>query len=238
MYVTTKSEDLGRVTTAIQNIVNTVPHAANMRVNLRGMVLGMQQSFRSFAIGLTLSFLLLYLILVAQFKSFVDPLLIMLAIPMGLIGVLVILVVTGTTLNVMSLMGVLMLVGIAASNSILSDFACRLRGGWTEVKDAVTSCRVRLRPILMTSLATIIGMILDGAQAGHRRRAVCSHGPNHYWRLDRLGTFHDIHRPGGLSVDLPPLRDGAVPCVEPANSNRLICPPFPFATRTSSSSFA
>ena len=53
VYVTTKSEDLGRVTTAIQNIVNTVPHAANMRVNLRGMVLGMQQSFRSFAIGLT-----------------------------------------------------------------------------------------------------------------------------------------------------------------------------------------
>jgi HAE1 family hydrophobic/amphiphilic exporter-1 len=161
VYVTPKSEDLGRVTTAIQNIVNTVPHAANMRVNLRGMVLGMQQSFRSFAIGLSLSFLLLYLILVAQFKSFVDPLLIMLAIPMGLIGVLVILVLTGTTLNVMSLMGVLMLVGIAASNSILIvDFAHRLRGEGLNVRDAViTSCRVRLRPILMTSLATIIGMI-------------------------------------------------------------------------------
>ncbi|HWE53684.1 MAG TPA: efflux RND transporter permease subunit [Bryobacteraceae bacterium] len=161
VYVTTKSEDLGRVTNEIQNIVNTVPHAANMRVNLRGMVLGMQQSFRSFAIGLSLSFLLLYLILVAQFRSFVDPILIMLAIPMGLIGVLVILVLTGTTLNVMSLMGVLMLVGIAASNSILIvDFAHRLRSEGLSVKDAViTSCRVRLRPILMTSLATIIGMI-------------------------------------------------------------------------------
>ncbi len=161
VYVTPKSEDLGRVTTAIQNIVNTVPHAANMRVNLRGMVLGMQQSFRSFAIGLSLSFLLLYLILVAQFRSFVDPILIMLAIPMGLIGVLVILVLTGTTLNVMSLMGVLMLVGIAASNSILIvDFAHRLRLEGLGVRDAViTSCRVRLRPILMTSLATIIGMI-------------------------------------------------------------------------------
>ena len=161
VYVTPKSEDLGRVTTAIQNIVNTVPHAANMRVNLRGMVLGMQQSFRSFAIGLSLSFLLLYLILVAQFRSFIDPVLIMLAIPMGLIGVLVILVLTGTTLNVMSLMGVLMLVGIAASNSILIvDFAHRLRQDGLSVRDAViTSCRVRLRPILMTSLATIIGMI-------------------------------------------------------------------------------
>ncbi len=161
VYVTTKSEDLGRVTTAIQKLVATIPHPASMRVNLRGMVLGMQQSFRSFAIGLSLSFVLLYLILVAQFRSFVDPVLIMLAIPMGLIGVLVILVATGTTLNVMSLMGVLMLVGIAASNSILIvDFAHRLREQGLSVNDAViTSCRVRLRPILMTSLATILGMI-------------------------------------------------------------------------------
>jgi multidrug efflux pump subunit AcrB len=85
----------------------------------------------------------------------------MLAIPMGLIGVLLILVATGTTLNVMSLMGVLMLVGIAASNSILIvDFAHRLRAEGMSVNDAViTSCRVRLRPILMTSLATILGMI-------------------------------------------------------------------------------
>jgi multidrug efflux pump subunit AcrB len=161
VYVTTRTEDLGRVTTAIQNLVKTIPHPAGMRVNLRGMVLGMQQSFRSFAIGLSLSFVLLYLILVAQFRSFIDPVLIMLAIPMGIIGVLVILVVTGTTLNVMSLMGVLMLVGIAASNSILIvDFAHRLREEGMTVKDAViTSCRVRLRPILMTSLATILGMI-------------------------------------------------------------------------------
>jgi multidrug efflux pump subunit AcrB len=161
VYVTPKSEDLGRVTSAIQNIVATVPHPANMRVNLRGMVLGMQQSFRSFAIGLSLSFVLLYLILVAQFRSFLDPVLIMLAIPMGFTGVLVILALTGTTLNVMSLMGVLMLVGIAASNSILIvDFAHRLRLEGMSVNDAViSSCRVRLRPILMTSLATVIGMI-------------------------------------------------------------------------------
>jgi hydrophobic/amphiphilic exporter-1 (mainly G- bacteria), HAE1 family len=161
VYVTTKTEDLGRVTNAIQDLVKTIPHPASMRVNLRGMVLGMQQSFRSFAIGLSLSFVLLYLILVAQFRSFIDPVLIMLAIPMGLIGVLVILVLTGTTLNVMSLMGVLMLVGIAASNSILIvDFAHRLREEGMTVKDAaITSCRVRLRPILMTSLATILGMI-------------------------------------------------------------------------------
>jgi multidrug efflux pump subunit AcrB len=125
------------------------------------MALGMNASFRSFALGLSLSAVLLYLILVAQFKSFKDPFLIMLAIPMALIGVLIILPLTGTTLNVMSLMGVLMLVGISASNSILIvDFAHRLEEQGKSVEEAViTACRVRLRPILMTSLATIIGMI-------------------------------------------------------------------------------
>ena len=103
----------------------------------------------------------LYLILIAQFKSFVDPILIMLAIPMGVVGVMIILLLTKTTLNVMSLMGVLMLVGIANSNSILIvDFAHRLEEQGLSVRDAIISaCRVRLRPILMTSLATIIGMI-------------------------------------------------------------------------------
>ena len=97
----------------------------------------------------------------AQFRSFVDPFLIMLAIPMGFIGVLVILPLVHSTLNVMSLMGVLMLIGIAGSNSILIvDFAHKLEGQGLPVADAViTACRVRLRPILMTSLATIIGMI-------------------------------------------------------------------------------
>jgi multidrug efflux pump subunit AcrB len=105
--------------------------------------------------------LLLYIILVAQFRSFIDPFLIMLAIPMGFIGVLLILFMTGTTLNVMSLMGVLMLIGVAGSNSILIvDFAHKLEEQNFSVIDAViTACRVRLRPILMTSLATIIGML-------------------------------------------------------------------------------
>jgi len=161
VYVTPKGEDLGHVTAQIEKILAAVPHPGNVRVALQGMVKGMQESFSSFAIGFTLSFLLLYLILVAQFKSFVDPVLIMLAIPMGVTGVLLTLLFTNTTMNVMSLMGVLMLVGIANSNSILIvDFAHRLEQQGLPVADAViTACRVRLRPILMTSLATIIGMI-------------------------------------------------------------------------------
>src|SRR5271165_1055901 len=161
VYVTPSGEDLGKVASQITNLLDKQKLAAGIRVNLRGMVQAMRQSFTSFAIGLSLSVVLLFLILVAQFRSFKDPFLIMLAIPMGFIGVLVILPLTNTTLNVMSLMGVLMLVGVAASNSILIvEFAHRLEEQGRSVEDAViTSCRVRLRPILMTSLDTIIGMV-------------------------------------------------------------------------------
>ncbi len=160
IYVTPKGEDLGKISSAIDNVIKEASIPGNVRVNLRGMVQGMRESFKSFAFGFILAAVLLYLILVAQFRSFVDPILIMLAIPMGFIGVLIILFATGTTLNVMSLMGVLMLIGVAGSNSILIvDFAHKLREQNLSVSDAViTACRVRLRPILMTSLATIIGM--------------------------------------------------------------------------------
>jgi multidrug efflux pump subunit AcrB len=161
VYVTPSGEDLGRLRTSILATIAGAKLSSNIRVTLRGMVNSMDQSFASFGIGFSLSFILLFLILVAQFRSFVDPFLIMLAIPMGFVGVLIILPLTHTTLNVMSLMGVLMLIGIADSNSILIvDFAHKLEEQGLSVTDAViTACRVRLRPILMTSLATIIGMI-------------------------------------------------------------------------------
>ncbi len=161
VYVTPSGEDLGKVSAEISSLLAAQKLPANIRTSLRGMVQAMHDSFNSFAVGLSLSVVLLFLILVAQFRSFTDPFLIMLAIPMGFIGVMLVLPLTHTTLNVMSLMGVLMLVGIAASNSILIvEFAHRLEEQGYSVGDAViTSCRVRLRPILMTSLATIIGMV-------------------------------------------------------------------------------
>jgi HAE1 family hydrophobic/amphiphilic exporter-1 len=161
IYVTPSGEDLGKLTGAIQRTIQDARLPSNVRVNLRGMVEGMNASFKSFALGFGISFVLLLLILVAQFRSFIDPFLIMLAIPMGFVGVLIILPLTHTTLNVMSLMGVLMLIGIADSNSILIvDFAHKLEAQGLSVADAViTACRVRLRPILMTSFATIIGML-------------------------------------------------------------------------------
>jgi multidrug efflux pump subunit AcrB len=161
VYVNTATEDLGRVATAVQRVVAGTQVPEGIHVNLRGMVQGMQASFRSFGLGLLLSLVLLYLILVAQFRSFLDPILILLAVPTGVMGVLFTLFLTGTTLNVMSLMGVIMMVGIVVSNSILIvEFAHRLEEGGMSVQEAIiSSCRIRLRPILMTSLATIIGLV-------------------------------------------------------------------------------
>jgi hydrophobic/amphiphilic exporter-1 (mainly G- bacteria), HAE1 family len=121
----------------------------------------MRASFSSFGFGLILSVALVYLILVAQFASWTDPLIILLAVPPGLAGVLLFLLLTGTTLNVMSLMGVVMMVGIVVSNSILIvEFARQLHKQGQSVAQAVaTASRQRLRPVLMTSLATLLGLI-------------------------------------------------------------------------------
>lgn len=161
VYVSPSTEDLGHVATEVRRIVDGTHLPEGIRVNMRGMVQGMEASFRSFGFGLLLSLVLLYLILVAQFRSFLDPVLILLAVPTGVMGVLITLLLTGTTLNVMSLMGVIMMVGIVVSNSILIvEFAHRLEEDGMSVRDAIiSSCRIRLRPILMTSLATIIGLI-------------------------------------------------------------------------------
>jgi multidrug efflux pump subunit AcrB len=161
IYVNPDGEDLGSLAGRIDGVIKQTTLPPGVRVDMRGMVQGMRSSFTSFALGLILALVLLYLILVAQFRSFLDPFLILLAVPTGLTGVLVALLITGTTLNVQSLMGVLMMVGMVVSNSILIvEFTHRLQDDGMSVLDAVVnSCRIRLRPILMTSLATIIGLV-------------------------------------------------------------------------------
>jgi multidrug efflux pump subunit AcrB len=161
IYVGLANEDLGKAAAEIDRIMANSNFPEGVRVDLRGMVQGMRASFRSFAFGLLLAIVLLYLILVAQFESFVDPLIILLAVPLGLTGVLMMLFFAGTTLNVQSLMGVVMMVGIVVSNSILIvEFTHRQMAEGMPVGRAVAeACRVRLRPVLMTSLATIIGLL-------------------------------------------------------------------------------
>ncbi|MFL6415117.1 MAG: efflux RND transporter permease subunit [Bryobacteraceae bacterium] len=161
VYVRPLGEDLGRIASRIDQITAQTKLPEGVNVTLRGLVQAMRASFKSFGLGLILAVVLLYLILVAQFRSFVDPFIIMLALPPGITGVLITLLLSRTTLNVMSLMGIVMLAGIALSNSILIvEFAHQLLEQGKDVADAIaTSCRVRLRPVLMTSLATIIGLL-------------------------------------------------------------------------------
>jgi len=161
LYVVPATENLGAAAEAVRRVISGESIPANVDINVRGSSEAMSASFKSFALGLGLSVILLYLILVAQFRSFVDPAIILLALPPGISGVLFILVLSGTTLNVMSLMGVIMLAGIVMSNSILIvEFAHHLIKEGRSVSEAIVeSCRVRLRPILMTSLATVIGLL-------------------------------------------------------------------------------
>jgi len=168
VYVSPAGEALGGVLRGIDKIIRDTHLPENVRVTVRGSAQAMQVSFRSFGLGLILATLLVYLILVAQFKSFLHPLLILLAVPTGLTGVLLMLFATGTTLNIMSLMGVVMVVGIVVSNSILIvEFTNRLREEGRPLREAISlACRSQLRPILVTSLATVVGLLPMAAKFG------------------------------------------------------------------------
>jgi multidrug efflux pump subunit AcrB len=175
LYVSPKTENLGTITPQIEKILKNTKMPEGARVVLRGSVQGMESSFKSFGIGLILSVVLVYLVLVAQFASWTDPFIILLAVPPGLAGVLLFLLATHTTLNVMSLMGVVMMVGFVVSNSILIvEFARHLHHEGKPLKEAVSlASRLRLRPVLMTSLATLLGLIpmALGIEAGSEQYA-------------------------------------------------------------------
>jgi len=157
IYVMPKAEIIADVNSELSK----VRKPSGVTIGVRGAVRDMEQSFSSFGIGLVLAIVLVYLVLMAQFASFSDPFIILLAIPPGLSGVLIFLLITGTTLNVMSLMGIVMMTGIAVSDSILIvEFVGTLRNQGLPLKEALAeACKVRLRPILMTTLATILGLI-------------------------------------------------------------------------------
>lgn len=161
VYVSPAGDDLGGLAKRVQKVIDDTKLPSNLQITMRGSVEGMHKSFTAFGVGLIMSVVLVYLVLMAQFSSFVDPLIILLAVPPGITGVIIILLLTGTTLNVMSLMGVVMMVGIVVSNSILIvEFTRTLRSEGMPIDEAVgMACRVRLRPVLMTSLATILGMV-------------------------------------------------------------------------------
>jgi multidrug efflux pump subunit AcrB len=130
-------------------------------LQMQGEVRSMRDSFRQFTGGLAIAVVLVYLVMVAQFRSFVDPLVILLTVPLGFIGVVALLWTTGDNLSIMTFMGVVMMVGIVVEYSIvLVDFANqRVKEGETPREAIIHAAKVRLRPILMTSLTTWLALL-------------------------------------------------------------------------------
>ncbi|HEX3147753.1 MAG TPA: efflux RND transporter permease subunit [Gemmataceae bacterium] len=164
VLVNTEGRDIGAVASDITKALNTlradkeIPEV--VQVSLKGEYSRMQESFSSLARGLALASILVYLIMVPLFRSFAGPLVIMFTVPLGIIGVLVTLFLTGTTLNVQSEMGVIFLVGIVVANGVLMvDFANKLRNEGMPVREAaIRAAATRFRPILMTFLATSLDL--------------------------------------------------------------------------------
>jgi multidrug efflux pump subunit AcrB len=156
-----RGDDLAGTAADIERIVKEMDLPKGVRVTVQGEVSSMRDSFKEMAWALVLAVVLVYLILAAQFSSWIDPFIIIVAVPLGLIGVVGTLWLTDTSLNIQSCLGVLLMVGISVSNSVLMvEFANHQRqAGMDALSAAISAARTRLRPVLMTTIATIVGLL-------------------------------------------------------------------------------
>jgi multidrug efflux pump subunit AcrB len=157
-----EGHDLGSASAAVQRAIDQLGQLPlGMRVTIRGQSQAMHDSFASLELGIILAIILVYLLMVANFQSWIEPLLIMMAVPGALAGVLWMLSLTGTSINVESLMGAIMAVGVGVANgNLVVIFANELREqGYPPGAAAIEAARTRLRPVLMTALAMILGML-------------------------------------------------------------------------------
>lgn len=168
LYAGVDGRDVGSVSAEIEERLAVKKWPEGYFVRMRGEVASMRESFQGLAFGFVLAVVLIYFVMTPLFRSFLDPLIVMLAVPLGLAGVLWILFVTGTTLNIQSFMGTIFMVGIAQSNStLLVEFANRLRDAGMPPRDAIVEAAgTRLRPILMTAGAALIALLPAALNAG------------------------------------------------------------------------
>jgi multidrug efflux pump subunit AcrB len=163
VYASLQGRDLGRAAADIQNIVTDLQKELKPgnTIQVIGQIQSMNDSFRNLGLGLLFAAVLVYLLMVVNYQNFGDPFVVILALPATLCGILVMLYVTGTTINVPSLMGAIMAVGVASANSILLVTFARERqlAGRSSVEAAVDAGHTRIRPVLMTAAAMIVGMI-------------------------------------------------------------------------------
>jgi multidrug efflux pump subunit AcrB len=153
--------DLGSAASAVDRAIRENPAPDGFTARVGGQVAAQREAFSGLGLAALLALALVYMVLASQFRSLVDPLVIMFSVPLGVSGVLASLYLTNTTLSVNSFMGVIMMVGIVVSNGVLLvDFANVLRRrGMDLVEATVEAGRTRLRPILMTTLATVLGLL-------------------------------------------------------------------------------
>lgn len=154
-------KDLGSATDAVQKALDGLRAPDGFSVRLGGQSLAQKEAFEGLGFAGVLAVVLVYMVLASQFRSLLDPLVIMMSVPLGVSGVFLMLFFTKTTLSVNSFMGIIMMVGIVVSNGVLLvDFANVLRGRGVAAEEAtVEAGRTRLRPIIMTTLATVVGLI-------------------------------------------------------------------------------
>lgn len=161
VHVNVSGRDVGAVARDVELALAGLELPNGVSTKMRGPVTTMRNGMQLLGTGLIVAAVLVYLVLMAQFRSLIDPLIIMLAVPLGLAGVVVVLYLTHTNLNIQSMMGILMMIGVVVNNSILIvEFANRrLQEGYSPQDAALSAAQIRLRPILMTSLTLVASML-------------------------------------------------------------------------------
>jgi len=163
VYASVQGRDLGGVAGEIDKIVADLQKqlAPGNSIQVVGQIESMNDAFRDLGIGILFAAVLVYLLMVVNYQNFGDPFVVVLALPATFCGILTMLFITGTTLNVPSLMGAIMAVGVASANSILLVTFARERqlAGRTASEAAIDAGHTRIRPVLMTAAAMIVGMI-------------------------------------------------------------------------------
>jgi multidrug efflux pump subunit AcrB len=178
VYASVQGRDLGSVATQIDKIVADLrPQLSpGNSIQIAGQIQSMNDAFRDLGIGLLFAAVFVYLLMVVNYQNFGDPFVVILALPLTLCGILTMLFITGTTLNVPSLMGAIMAVGVASANSILLVTFAREQqiAGWTSFDAAISAGYTRIRPVLMTAAAMIVGMIpmAIGSAGGEQNAAL------------------------------------------------------------------
>ena len=202
LYANAEGRPSGDVNADVAKIMKDTTLPPGYRFDVGGQAKDMQESFQAALAALGLAVIFIYLILASQFASFTQPLAIMASLPFSLIGVFLALLLTGTTLNLFSIIGFIMLMGLVTKNAILLvDFANRARRGGASLVDALLqSGQVRLRPILMTTAAMIGGMTAAGAGLGRRRGDAGADGPRDHRRRHHVDAADAGRRAGALHV--------------------------------------